>query len=423
MLARMPPANASPLEVIRAATRSLHERIDNGAFAKAVLDGSLTRERYASFLRAVHTVMVALEEVIERSGSATLRAAFVHGVERRARLVRDLDFLQTDLRGIDAAVLHAMVLGQRIRLDARLGDAALLGHLYVLEGSQLGGLFQKRALEKRDEFQGGGLAYLSGAGRDTQPQFRAFVAKFEAALADEAAVDKAVIGATHAFAGFEHIVCAVMSERLTGRWLTAPLNVDAGMHPVPTDLREVQAALRAGEESFRSWAYYEARYGERGLAFTRSDSCWLVTLAREDGAQTVRQVKWLGGVLAARGMPRILLEHHLEQLHACLIALVPECASAYATLREVAAALRNERSEVLDPAEQERLASGFSAPDAAIGAPEAGALLVAATIDDKLGIAGALSSLCGWLGDPARFSAEWRAAVEDTVQATRAAMR
>ncbi|MET0286604.1 MAG: biliverdin-producing heme oxygenase [Polyangiales bacterium] len=410
-----------PIEVIRAATRTLHDRIDHGEFAHAVLDGSITMQRYASFLRAVHIVLTALEEVIELRDGAELRAAWTHGVERRERLSRDLAHLRADPRGVDAAVLYALVLAQQIRRDARHGSAIMLGYLYVIEGSQLGGQFQRKALESRPELQGGGLAYLSGAGRDTQAQFRAFLVHLESSLTDEAAVSSAVTGATRAFEGFAEIVKAVMSPSLEGRWLTEPLNPDAGTHPIPRDVREVQAALRAGERTFQTWAYYGARYGERGLRFTRSDSCWLVTLAREDAALALRHVHWLAGVLAARGMPSLLIEQHLELLHAGLTAFVPERATAYDALRAAFQVLRSERLALLDDMRMHELASTFDAEDGELSPHEAGVLLVAAVLDEKRGIGQAVESLSSWFSDTDRFSDAWRAAASRTLEAARAA--
>ncbi|HEY6880780.1 MAG TPA: biliverdin-producing heme oxygenase, partial [Polyangiales bacterium] len=305
----------SPLAAIRAATRDLHARLDGGAFAQAVRKGTLPVARYESFLRAVHSVLLAVEECVELSGSGALQDAYAHGCTRRGRLARDLQYLRADMNHVDAAVLHALVLSQQLRRDAQHGEAAVFGHLYVLEGSQLGGLLLCNALAQRPELQHGGLTYLSGAADETRAQFQAFLAKLEAQLPDEASIASAVTGATHAFEGFAAIVAAVMSADLAGPWLTAPLNVEAGTHAIPRDVREVQAALSAGEQSFRRWSYYGARYGERGLRFTRSDSCWLVTLARHEGDAALRHLRWLARVLAARGMPTLLLEQHLELLH------------------------------------------------------------------------------------------------------------
>ncbi len=61
-----------------------------------------------------------------------------------------------------------------------------------------------------------------------------------------------------------------------------PLNPAAGGVPVPEDVREVKAALRAGAVSCRVFPYLDWRFGERGEKFTRSDSAWLVWLTRLD---------------------------------------------------------------------------------------------------------------------------------------------
>lgn len=410
-----------PLDVLRDATRDLHDQIDHSDFAHSVMDASIPVDRYASFLRAVQIVLIGLEEVVERSGSAALRDASAHGIERRARLERDLVALQADPRHVDAAALHATVLSQQIRRDAQRGLASLFGAQYVIEGSQLGGLAQKKALEAHPALQAGGLSYLAGAGRDTQAQFRAFTEALDVALTDDASRALAVSGASHVFEGFERIVRAVMSPELDGRWLTEPLNGDAGTHAVPRDLREVQAALRAGEESYRRWAYYGARYGERGLSFTRSDSCWLVALAHDGVQAALHQVSWLAGVLAARGMPSLLLEQHLELLHAELTSVVPEHAQVYDGLHAVAQALRGQRLGLLDEARAQQLARTFDVDSVQLSAREAGTLLVAAVVDEKCGRASAVESMASWFADAERFSADFRAAAQRTLAAARAA--
>src|SRR4051812_16513914 len=109
-------------------------------------------------------------------------------------------------------------------------------------------------------------------------------------------------------------------EAATGsRPAVAALNPEAGNHAVTTDPRELGAAIRVGERTRERFVYYERRYGERGRRFTHSDSAWIVTLAGNPPAVVERQLRWLGSLLAARGMPRWLLEVHLEGLHAQLV--------------------------------------------------------------------------------------------------------
>ena len=205
-------------------------------------------------------------------------------------------------------------------------------------------------------------------------------------------------------------------------WPVAALNPEAGHHEITLNPRELGAALRAGERSWRRFPYYALRYGGRGRRFTHSDSAWIVTVAREPLSDAKRQLRWLGALLAARGMPRWLLEVHLAELHAELVAAVPEDRAGYDHLLEVAAMFRRERFRHLDAATSTELAAAFDrrvGPDPMPTIPEAGALLVAAVADERAGLDGGVDSLLVWLADPERFSAGWVAATSETILAAR----
>ena len=200
------------------------------------------------------------------------------------------------------------------------------------------------------------------------------------------------------------------------------LNPEAGDHAVCSDPRELQAALRAGERSWRRFPYYEMRYAQRGRRFTRSDSAWLVSLARHGAAVVDGQIAWLGLVLASRGMPRWMLELHLEVLHAELSAASPGHEGCYATLLGAAAMLRAQRLAHIDEVVFAALSTAFARQvgdewDARL--PETGALLVAAVADEQEGIARAVPSIAGWMSDPSRFPPVWIDAVRSTLDRAR----
>jgi hypothetical protein len=206
----------------------------------------------------------------------------------------------------------------------------------------------------------------------------------------------------------------------------AALNPEAGSHAVTTDPRELRAALEAGERSRRRFVYYERRYGDRGRRFTQSDSAWIVTLAGQPSGVAEHQLRWLGALLAARGMPRWLLEEHLGALHGELVAAVPEKRGGYDELLRVAGVFREERLSHLDETTCAELAQGFDrrvGSTAAAGLPEAGALLVAAVAEEEVGLVGVVDSLIQWLADPARFPADWVAAAKETVGSAQARAR
>jgi hypothetical protein len=200
------------------------------------------------------------------------------------------------------------------------------------------------------------------------------------------------------------------------------LNPQAGHHAVTADPRELAAAERAGDRSWAAWSYYARRYGERGRQFTRSDSGWLATLPGTPTSVVERQVRWLGTLLAARGMPRLLLEEHLRALHEELVAAVPERAAEYASLLEAADALRVERLASMPESVLRGLERSFSAPLEPGVADDlrAGALIAAAVADERAGIPQATASLLEWLADPERFPEAWLRAVDQTLRLARA---
>ena len=203
----------------------------------------------------------------------------------------------------------------------------------------------------------------------------------------------------------------------------AALNPAAGHHAIPTDVREIRAALRAGERSWRRFPYYARRYGERGQYFTRSDSAWIVTLAQYPQEVVDKQMLWLGSLLSARGMSRWLLQVHLELLYAELVRIAPDRELLYARLLHAAAMLHALRRQYIGDEVGAALATQF---DRRVGSalssqlPETGSLLVAAVADEKAGIERAVISVEEWMTDSTRFPSAWIDAVRAVIQAARA---
>jgi hypothetical protein len=204
------------------------------------------------------------------------------------------------------------------------------------------------------------------------------------------------------------------------------INPSAGSYPVTADPRELEAARLAGNASVAEFPYYLARYGERGRMFGASDGAWLVAMC-DFGAEHVRgQVLWLGTVLASRGMPRWLLERHLQVLHAELVRALPENAERYAPLLDAAAMLRGLRLARIAEHDFRALAEAFATraePELVERVPEMGAILAAAVADEADGLAGAVRSVVEWAGDRAAFPESWTSAVRATIAGARGRLR
>jgi heme oxygenase len=410
----------SPLsEALRRETSPWHDRLETLPFPRDLAEGRATRDAYTAYLLALSHVHAALDEVSPSSPHPSVRTT--HSAASPGRL----NLLRLDLAALaphppaGPSTAQALLLGEEIRRLALDEPASLIGFLYVLEGSSLGGLLladlASRALGLAD---GLGVSYLRGAGRETMRHWTRFKAHLDALPLDDDSRLQAIDGAIAAFAGL-HRVLESLSARTTDQPLrdqVCALNPIAGMHAIASDPREIEAALRAGEHTWREFPYYAMRYGDRGRRFTRSDSAWLAGLCALPPDLVLEQVDWLSRVLAARGMPRLLMERHLRVLHAHLALAVPDRRPSYRSLLLASRRLRDLRRSVLPEPSFRSLSSSFPHPSEL---PLVGPLLASAACDEASGLPGALSSLEPWLTDPSRFSPPFISSVRETLSRAR----
>lgn len=382
------------------------------SYSAALAAAELPPAAYVGLLRALRTLRATLDQALDQASDAAVIAV-------RAGLPSPLPALDAalaqlgaqDVEDLPVAAIAAELAAQQLRRRAYAEPLVLLGYLYVLDGPSVGWLLPPHLLTAAR-----GLAEADGR--------EALVAHIEAAAPDADARARVVSAAAEAYAGLAQVVAALYPiDARAGHDLVRALNPEAGAHAIPTDRRELRAALLAGERSQRQFPYYTLRYGERGAQFTRSDSAWLVTLADHTLDVVEQQILWLGRLLSARGMPQWLLEQHLLALYDELVAAVPERRADYATLRTVAASLHAMRNRALSDAAFDALDAAFAV---AVGAewdarlPQTGALLAAAVADERAGIGQAVRSVERWMLDPERFPPVWIAAVGHTIGEARA---
>lgn len=305
----------------------------------------------------------------------------------------------------DELLLRARVVAWLARHHARHRPAALVGALYALAGALRA--LQEPGAEARDA-----LAWQA---------FEASVGAAPLAGDEPAQAAAAAREVAEELAGLAASLDGRAARPLSQ--LVAVLNPEAGKHPIAGELAELEAAALAGDRSWAEFPYLRLRYAERGIRYAWSDSAWLVTLCHLPQAEIERQIDWLGRLLAARGMPRLLLERHLELLHEELTRAIPGREAHYAPLRWAAAGLRAERLAHVDEGLSGELEAALVAqlgPRAAREVPGAASLLASAVADERAGVAGGAASLLDWLTDPERFGQSWIAAVRRIAQMARA---
>ncbi|HOE43051.1 MAG TPA: biliverdin-producing heme oxygenase [Rhodoferax sp.] len=413
------------MEELKAATWTAHARLQTAPFFQALAGCQLPLESYVGQLRALLAIHAVVEQAMADCDDDRVRLVWRADMRRLPLLRQDLLYFEprtvADLKEAVDVANHTTGALRQQSLETPL---ALLGWLYVLEGSTLGAsvvqpLVARALLLVGDE----GVAYLHNDGAAARARWTEYSQRMNTLALETEERAEITLAANALFAQLEAIFCALYPfQNESKAYLAASINPEAGRHPIPVDLREVQASIRAGDICWYRFPYFAARYGERGRRFARSDAAWQATLYQYPPAQILQQVQWLGRVLAARGMPTLLLQVQLEILVEELAAVIPERRADYERLLPAAAALHAARSQCLTDVQAQELAVAF---DLAVG-PEwsarfahTGSLLTAAVADECGGSEKAVDSLRTWMTDVRQFPASWIDAVESTLAQAR----
>ena len=406
------------MEEIRAATFLPHARLQTAPFFQALAACQLPLESYVGQLRALSVIHAVIEPVLESSSDERIGLVWSRDMSKRHLLQQDLRYFEPQgVMDLKEAVEAALKTAEQLRLRSIEQPLSLLGCVHVLEGSTLGALVLRPLYARAFLLTGEeGLSYLHSYGNAVYARWARYQQGMNSLRLSPEEREQMTRAASEFFAQLEAVFLALYPFPPESKtFLVTSINAEAGRHPIPSDAREVQAALRAADICWQRFPYFEQRYGERGRRFARSDGAWLATLYPYAAGQILQQVRWLGRVLAARGMPSLLLQVQLEILAGELAAAVPEKKLEYQKLLLAATDLLESRRRHGADDQFHAIAAGFDhavGPEWSARLPHTGALIVSAVADESEGREGAIQSLRSWLTDAARFSAEWIAAVQ-----------
>ena len=364
--------------------RAFAEALTSLPYFVAAAGGALTAPSRLACARSLAVIAGALSHELGQSAHPAQRLAAARAAERLAALRREMLRLDHDATPEHPEPAeHALEIAQALHEAAAEAPPRLLGHLVALEIAD-------------DLASGRASTTLAEPGGDA---------------------DLVTEGAREAFTRLTALFRALhpLDDRRLA-YAISTINPDAGYHTIPDDPREVHAALRAAERCLLALPYFDLRFGERGRRFTRSDSAWLASLvsgAEHSAGFVQRQIGWLGGVLAPRGIPRWTLELHLRLLHEELGRALPDHASGYAVLLACADDLTaGRRARVPDAlvlrASPALLAAG---PAEGVTLTEVPWLIASAIADELDGVAHARRGVIDWLVDPARSTPSFTLAV------------
>ncbi len=399
---------------LRAATREQHGRLERQRFFRALMDQQLPLSSYVAWLRVMTTVVGVLEHEVEASAEPAVGKLWRPKMQKLPLLQADAARFDDVSVAATKAVETTLALVDALHRWNRENAAGLVGALYVFEGTSLGGKVLREKLATQYRLEGAGLAFVSSYGSLVEPQWQSFCERLDTLDLGDEGNTLAVEAASAVFGMLGQIVEHLYPVQDDTYSVVNMLNLSAGQHEVTSDPREVLASIDAGVRTWEAYPYLEARYGEKGRRFTRSDSAWLVTLAYHSDASAIDQIDWLARILSCRGMPSLLLEEHLSHLQEALVFAVPEREYRYRRLGTLAQHLGAKRVAALP--QFDRVAASFRLSRSLANV---GPIITGAVADERLGVDNAVQGVESWLTDPDRFPADWSAAVRRTIAQAR----
>jgi len=215
------------MTLLKTATADLHQAAESSPLQRQFVKGELPRELYATFLGQMYLVHAALEQAIRDASASHPGFATVirEYHDREPQLCEDLAFLGVELADITAIAATTAMLADVARTAADQ-PVALLGMLYVLEGSTNGSKYIARAIRKAYQLeQGPGVAYLDPHGELQQDRWQAFKTDMDSVGFTEGETEAIVATAKGMFRAITEISdelsenCSEGSVAATGRTL------------------------------------------------------------------------------------------------------------------------------------------------------------------------------------------------------------
>ena len=203
----------SIMQRLKAETRDLHSHAESRALQTAIGAGEVDQATFSAYLGQLHHVHSSLESALDSRRGDHQAIAAIATVDRMRvpDLDRDLAFF-----GVDP---HRVPVGNAARRFSQLVDetneanpVALLGALYVLEGSTNGGRFLARALRKSWGLDGEGLSYFDPYGDEQRRMWALFREQM-----DEASFDAAPNNAIVEMAKATFLAIAEVSDEVSSQ--------------------------------------------------------------------------------------------------------------------------------------------------------------------------------------------------------------
>jgi len=313
----------------------LKSKIQKSKYYVDLLENNLQPISYISNLRTLAIIYGTLEYQLSKQKQPKIINFLKNYTPKLPLILEDLEYLEAKkYKDIIPAVSNSLFIADKILMYSQEKPINLIAALYMLDALQLEKIEVNKISTLFELKEEKGICfYLHFFSSNYELFWNEFKKEFISKTEDEQE-QKDILSFANEFiinilAVYQSFI--ITNENMLGNHVTS-LNPEAGNYPIPTNPKEIEAAIIAGMKTWHEFPYYEKRYGERGKRFTISDSAWLVTLSDLPLEYAIPQTIWLAKYLANKGMPTVTMEHHLFMLYSELVKLLPENQKKYEKL-------------------------------------------------------------------------------------------
>jgi len=195
---------------LKTATRAAHDHTEGLPFSRQLLAGTLTRDAYIAHLASHYALHAVLESSLDVAPDARIQLVWQDNRRKIEWLRDDVAFFGRDdtlSADVQAAVDGFAAFVRELR---RHEPIALIGALYVFEGSTLGGAFLRPRIADMFDLSDGGIRYYTGYGRHTGSTWKAFRAAVDMLPLSPSEADRIVEVASQTFVHVGDVLRAIV---------------------------------------------------------------------------------------------------------------------------------------------------------------------------------------------------------------------
>ena len=214
---------------LKAETRARHDATEAIPYSSAIVEETLPKAIYVTQLAAYVPMHRTLEQALRDSKHEVIQAVWDESLVKLGAFQADLEFFGATEQDLAPHVRRAVEqFEQAVRCRAEHDPVSLLGYLYVVEGSTLGGTILTQHVQSMYELDRDGVrSLLPYEKHEVMPRWRAFRETVNGLVTDEAMQERIIDGACDAFDRIGEVLRALLIDEAPASVVETPGSSDA----------------------------------------------------------------------------------------------------------------------------------------------------------------------------------------------------